>query len=146
MVRMTASLLPLTAKFAGKFSCLIPDYRCASHSVRLWGGSILVSCTRDFCKFLSYAQQADRYFVNNLKMNLLSAEAKVLAVLINENECMMKNVPNIAKISDRNCYNVINNLIESGIVNKKTNTKDKRSQVVEIVYDELCEIVCKNLS
>lgn len=105
-----------------------------------------MGCSREFCRILIYARRADQCCINNLKANLLSAEAKVLAALVDKHECIIKDIPSMTGLSDRHCYNCINKLAEAGILLKSKSEKDKRNKIVKIVHDKMCEIVCRNIS
>lgn len=104
-----------------------------------------MGCSRDFCRILSYARRADRCSLKSLKANILSAEAKVIAALIDKDECIIKDIPSITGLSDRHCYNVINKLAETGILLNTKSVKDKRTKIVKLVHDKMCEIVCQKL-
>lgn len=94
---------------------------------------------------LSYAGRADRHCIKKLKANILSAEAKVLSAIIDNKECIIKDIHIISGISERHCYNALKNLIESGVVKKEKNKKDSRTKLVSINYDQLCEKICKHI-
>lgn len=102
-----------------------------------------MGCSRDFCKILSHAGRADRSCVKNLKANILSAEAKVLSVLVDNPECVVKDIHSLTGLSERHSYNAVKNLISAGVVKKINGEKDKRTKILKIVKDELCEKVCR---
>jgi DNA-binding MarR family transcriptional regulator len=105
-----------------------------------------MGCSRDFCRMLSYAGRADRYCIKTLKANILSAEAKVLAAIVDNPDCIIKDIPSITGLSVRHSYNAINKLIASGVLVKDISKKDKRNKVLNIIHDKMCDTVCRFVS
>ncbi len=101
-----------------------------------------MGCSRDFCKILSHAGRADRCFANNLKANLLSAEAKVLAAVIDNPFCIIKEIPILTGLSDRHAYNAINKLVSYGFLNKEKSNKDGRMTVINLDKNKMCNKIC----
>ncbi len=104
-----------------------------------------MGCSRDFCRMLSYAGRADRHCIKNLKSNILSAEAKVLSIIIDNKECIIKDVHILSGLSERHCYNAISNLIAAGLLKKEKSNQDSRTKILSVIYDELCEQICMHL-
>lgn len=104
-----------------------------------------MGCSREFCRILSYARRADRCCIRNLKANILSAEAKVLSALIDNPECIIKDVPSIAGLSDRHCYNTINKFLELGVLEKTPSSSDKRNKFVKLNHEKMCKIICDHI-
>jgi DNA-binding MarR family transcriptional regulator len=92
---------------------------------------------------LSYAGRADRCCIKNLKANILSAEAKVLAALVDNTDCIIKDIPSITGLSHRHCYNAVNKLVASGVLKKDKSKNDKRTKVVNLLHDKMCDTICK---
>jgi hypothetical protein len=78
---------------------------------------------------LSYAGRADRHCIKNLKLSILSAEAKFLSAIIDNKECIIKVIHNLSGLSERHCYNAISNLIAAGVLKKEKSSQDSRTKI-----------------
>lgn len=81
--------------------------------------------------------------MKNLKANILSAEAKVLSVLVDNSECVIKEIHSLTGLSERHSYNAVKNLIAAGVVKKINGEKDRRTKILKLLKDELCEKICR---
>jgi len=104
-----------------------------------------MGCSRDFCSMLRYARRADQCSIKNLKTNILSVEAKVLVTILENKECAIKEISILSGVSERHCYNAIENFISSGVIKKEKSKKDLRRRILKINYNYLCMNICINI-
>jgi DNA-binding MarR family transcriptional regulator len=103
-------------------------------------------CCDDIVSLLSTRMPILRDEKEQNGLSFLSAEARILAVIIRNNNTIMKDIPLITGISFRSCYEIISKLSALGIIAKKTHPSDRRAVVLSVDKLKLCEIFCGHQS
>ncbi len=104
-----------------------------------------MECTKRFCRILREAGQADRRTFRCFKTSLLSTEGKVLSALLENPQCIVKDIPALAGVSERSAFNCLEKFRQAGIISKFDDRDDRRTKHVKILYDAMCEKVCSNV-
>ena len=78
----------------------------------------------------------------NSKISLLSTEGKVLCAIVRDEKLIMKDIPHITGISFRSCFDCVRKLADLGIIDKIRDPDDRRSIVLKVNHEKLCETLC----
>ena len=80
-------------------------------------------------------QRAGRHF--------LSAEGRILSVIIQSDKAIMKDIPRVTGISFRSCYEIISKLSALGVIEKRAHSSDRRAIRLAVNQPKLCKHFCR---
>ena len=78
--------------------------------------------------------------------HFLSAEGRILSVIIQSDKAIMKDIPLVTGISFRSCYEIISKLSALGVIEKKIPPSDRRTVVLVVNQPKLCTHFCRRRS
>lgn len=78
------------------------------------------------------------------KMNLLSTDGKILAVLAANPNCIVKDLPSLAGVSQRAAFECVRKLCDMGVIEKHKSTLDRRAVHIRVKRDLMCQRICNN--
>lgn len=105
-----------------------------------------MTCHGKFCTLISEAGAIDRILSRNLGTSLLSNEFKVLAAIMSEPRCVIKDLPALTGLSNRTVYDIITHLQENGVLTKSRDVDDKRFHLVDLALGEFKARICDHVS
>lgn len=75
--------------------------------------------------------------------HFLSAEGRILSVIIQSDRAIMKDIPLVTGISFRSCYDIIAKLSALGVIEKKAHSSDRRAIRLAVNQPKLCKHFCR---
>lgn len=75
----------------------------------------------------------------------MSAEGKILSVLIYKKYCIIKEVSGLAGVSQRATYNCLKKFEEMGVIERSNGDRDRRFHVVSINPEVFCREFCDHI-
>lgn len=69
---------------------------------------------------------------DNTELELLSSKGKILAAMLQHSELTVKEIPHLAGVSFRTCFQQIRFLEQIGVVEKSSDPLDKRRAIVKL--------------
>lgn len=109
-------------------------------------GPFAVVCQGKFCTLISDAGDLDRALSRNLGMNVLSNEFKVLAAIMSEDRCVIKDLPSLTGLSNRTVYDIVAHLQGAGVLSKSRDTEDRRFHLVDLEFDNFKKRICDSVA
>ncbi len=102
-----------------------------------------MKCSGQICEIIRKAKYLDTSLNEHSKIRLFSTEFKIISVIIDLDECVVKDIPNISGLSHRTVFDSLTKLEYLGIIKKIKNEKDKRFLRVVLNYENFHEKICK---
>ncbi len=103
-----------------------------------------MKCSGQICEIIRKAKSLDLALNSNSKIRLFSTEFKIISVLVDLDECVVKDIPNISGLSHRTVFDSLSKLEDIGIVKKIQSDKDKRFLRVVMNYEKFHDTFCKS--
>jgi hypothetical protein len=75
--------------------------------------------------------------------HFLSAEGRILSVIIQSDKAIMKDIPLVTGISFRSCYEIISKLSALGVIEKRAHSSDRRAIRLAVNQPKLCKHFCR---
>ena len=75
--------------------------------------------------------------------HFLSAEGRILSVIIQSDKTIMKDIPLVTGISFRSWYEIISKLSALGVIEKKAHASDRRAIRLAVNQPKLCKHFCR---
>jgi DNA-binding MarR family transcriptional regulator len=75
------------------------------------------------------------------KLDLLSSKGKILAAMLRHNELTVKDIPHLAGVSFRTCFQQLRFLEQIGVIEKSLDPLDKRRAIVKLNRENLSKIL-----
>lgn len=75
------------------------------------------------------------------KLDLLSSKGKILATMLRHNELTVKDIPHLAGVSFRTCFQHLSFLEQIGVVEKSLDPLDRRRAIVRLNRENLSKIM-----
>lgn len=102
-------------------------------------------CNRSFCRKLRECLDLDHSVWRSKKVNVMSTDGKILAVLVANPNCIVKDLPSLARVSQRAAFESLKKLEEIGVVEKIPSSKDRRATQIQINHEHMCKTLCKQV-
>lgn len=75
--------------------------------------------------------------VDNAELDLLSSKGKILAAMLQHSELTVKDIPHLAGVSFRTCFQQLRLLESIGVIEKSLDPQDKRRAIVKLNREKL---------
>ena len=75
----------------------------------------------------------------------MSADGKILSVLISNKSCIIKEISGLAGVSQRATYNCLKKFEEMGVIQRSNDHRDRRFHVVSIKPEAFCKEFCDHV-
>ena len=75
--------------------------------------------------------------VDNAELDLLSSKGKILATMLQHSELTVKDIPHLAGVSFRTCFQQLRLLEQIGVIEKSLDPQDTRRAIVKLNRQKL---------
>ena len=73
----------------------------------------------------------------NAELDLLSSKGKILAAMLQHSELTVKDIPHLAGVSFRTCFQQLRLLEQIGVIEKSLDPQDRRRAIVKLNRQKL---------
>ena len=105
----------------------------------------MTQCSGRFCAFLRSAGSIDRAVSTNSRTGMLSNEFRIISAILNNDRCVIKDLPFMTGLPNRTVFNVVAKLGQEGLIIKSREPNDQRFSRVEISFSKMKKIFCDKI-